>query len=137
MTTEEALLKARVSGIGPIFTEGQLQRLSDWCKLQGVDSTEFVLAYTDYVIAAFTATSTAAEMAAQVELAVVQVPDINVIMDLYQKKLKRRPSGEGPADRLKRRYRALEHEKLVIICTFSATHVISFRVNKRNGRLQP
>ena len=40
MTTEEALLKAKISGIGPIFTEGQLLRLSDWCKLQGVDSSE-------------------------------------------------------------------------------------------------
>ena len=88
MTTEEALLKARVSGIGPIFTEGQLQRLSDWCKLQGVDSTEFVPAYTDYVIAAFTATSTAAEMATQVELAVTQVPDAKLVLELYQKKLK-------------------------------------------------
>ena len=64
MTTEEALLKARVSGIGPIFTEGQLLRLSDWCKQRGVDSNEFVPAYTDYVIAEFTAKSTAAELAA-------------------------------------------------------------------------
>ena len=112
MTPEEALVKARSSGVGPIFTESQLQRLSDWCRAQNVNLEEFVPAYTDYIIASFAITSSVAEMAAQVELAVVQVPDINVVMDLYQKKLKRRPSGEGPADRVKRRYRALEHEKL-------------------------
>ena len=109
MTTEEALLKARVSGIGPIFMESQLQRLSDWCKQQGVDSNEFIPAYTDYVIASFAATSTAAEMATQVELAVTQVPDVKLVLDLYQKKLKRRPSGDSPAEKLKRKYRALDY----------------------------
>ena len=104
-------MKARVSGMGPIFTEPQLQRLSDWCRQQGVNSDEFIPAYTDYIIASFAITSSAAELATQVELAVTQVPDINLVLDLYQKKLKRRPSGESPAEKLKRKYRALEHEK--------------------------
>ena len=77
MTTEEALLKARVSGIGPIFTESQLLQLSDWCKQQGVNSDEFIPAYTDYVIASFAITNSAAELATQVELAVTPVPDIH------------------------------------------------------------
>ena len=79
MTAEEALMKARVSGIGPIFTEVQLQRLSDWCRQQGVNSTEFIPAYTDYVIASFAITSSAAELATQVELAVTQVPDVLIL----------------------------------------------------------
>ena len=104
-------MKARVSGIGPIFTETQLQRLNDWCKQQGVNSDDFIPAYTDYVIAEFAATSTAAEMATQVELAVTQVPDAKVVMELYQKRQKRRPSGESPKEKLERRFRALEDEK--------------------------
>ena len=110
-TTEEALLKARNTGNGPIFTEGQLLRLSEWCKQRGVDSSEFVPAYTDYVIAEFSVKSTGAEMAAHVELAVTQVPEPKVVLELYQKKLKRRPSGESPKEKLERRFRALEHEK--------------------------
>ena len=86
MTPAEALVKARSSGVGPIFTENQLQRLTDWCAAQNVNLDEFVPAYTDYIIASFAITSTAAEMAAQVELAVVQIPDLNMILDLYQKK---------------------------------------------------
>ena len=105
------MLKARNTGIGPIFMEGQLLRLSDWCKQRGVDSNEFIVAYTDYVIAEFAATSTAAEMATQVELAVTQVPDAMVVMELYQKRQKRRPSGESPKEKLERRFRALEDEK--------------------------
>ena len=77
-----------------------------------MNTDDFIPAYTDYIIASFAITSSAAEMATQVELAVCQVPDINTVLDLYQKKLKRRPSGESPAEKLKRRYRALEHEKL-------------------------
>ena len=110
-TMEEVMLKARDTGKGPIFTEGQLLRLSDWCKQQGVDSNVFVPAYTDYVIAEFSAKATAGEMAAHVELAVTQVPDHKVVLELYQKKQKRRPSGESPKEKLERRFRALEHEK--------------------------
>ena len=121
-------MKARSSGVGPIFTENQLQRLSDWCRSQNVNLEEFVPAYTDYIIASFAITSSVAEMAAQVELAVVQVPDINVVMDLYQKKLKRRPSGEGPIDRLKRRYRALQHEELKapLVKNFTETQLTEY-----------
>ena len=78
-------MKARSSGVGPIFTEAQLQRLSDWCRAQNVNLEEFVPAYTNYIIASFAITSSVAEMATQVELAVVQIPDINTVMDLYQK----------------------------------------------------
>ena len=86
------MLKARNTGNGPIFTEAQLLRLSEWCKQRGVDSNEFIVAYTDYDIAEISATSTTAEMATQVELAVTQVPDAKVVMELYQKRQKRRPS---------------------------------------------
>ena len=128
MTPAEAMVKARSSGVGPIFTDGQLQRLTTWCAAQNVNLEEFVPAYTDYIIASFAITSSVAEMAAQVELAVVQVPDINVVMDLYQKKLKRRPSGEGPAEKLKRRYRALEHEKLKVplVQNFNETQLTEY-----------
>ena len=72
MTPEEALMRARSSGVGPIFTETQLQRLSDWCRAQNVKLEDFIPAYTDYIIASFAITSSVAEMATQVELAVVQ-----------------------------------------------------------------
>ena len=105
------MLKARDTGKGPIFTEGQLLRLSEWCKQRSVDSSEFVPAYTDYVIAEFSVKDTGAEMAAHVELAVTQVPDPKVVLELYQKRQKRRPSGESPKEKLERSFRALEHEK--------------------------
>ena len=41
---------------------------------------DFIPAYTDYIIASFAITSSAAEMATQVELAVCQVPDINTVL---------------------------------------------------------
>ena len=108
---EEAMLKARDTGVGPVFSEGQLLTLSSYSKQHGVDPTEFITAYTDYVIAEFSAKATAAEMVTHVELAVAQVPDPKVVMELYRKKTKRRPSGENPKDKLERRFRALQHEQ--------------------------
>ena len=85
---EEAMLKARDTGVGPVFTEGQLLTLSTYCKQRGIDPTEFIAAYTDYVISEFSAKSTAAEMVTHVELAVAQVPDPKVVIELYRKKTK-------------------------------------------------
>ena len=62
------MLKARDTGVGPIFTEAQLVILTNWCKQRGIDSNEFVPAYTDYVIAEFSVKDTGPEMAAHVEL---------------------------------------------------------------------
>ena len=39
-------------------------------------------------------------MAAHIELAVAQVPDPKVVMELYPKRQKRRPSGESPKEKL-------------------------------------
>ena len=107
------MLKARDTGVGPVFNEAQLAILTNWCKQRGIDSKEFVPAYTDYVIAEFSTKATAAEMVAHVELAMVQVPDPKVVMELYKKRQKRRPSGESPKEKLERRFRALEHEQKV------------------------
>ena len=108
---EEAMLKARNIGVGPVFSEGQLLTLSSYSKQHGVDPTEIITAYTDYVISEFSAKATAAEMVTHVELAVHQCPDPKVVIELYKKKAKRRPSGEDPKDKLERRFRALQTEQ--------------------------
>ena len=49
----EALLKARETGEGPVFSEEQQANLSAFCKLKRVDPGEFLTAYTPYVIHGF------------------------------------------------------------------------------------
>ena len=110
-TVEEALLKARETGSGPVFSLGQLLTLSSYRKQHGVDPTEFIAAYTDYVISEFSAKATAAEMVTHVELAVKQCPDPKVVIELNKKNSKRRPSGEEPKVKLERRFRALQTEE--------------------------
>ena len=93
---EEALLKARDTGVGPVFSESQILNLSSYSKQHGVDPKEFIDAYTAYVISEFSTKSTGAELVAHVEKAVSICPDPKVVIELHRKKTLRRPSGEDP-----------------------------------------
>ena len=53
MAAAEALLKARETGEGPVFSHEQQAKLSALCKLRNVDPVEFLTIYTLYVIRSF------------------------------------------------------------------------------------
>ena len=108
---EEALLKSRDSGEGPVFTESQILNLSSWCKQHGADPLDFVAAYTAYVISEFSVNASGPELVAQVEKAEPNPPRPHVVIDLHKKNILRRPSGETPEEKLERRYHALQAEK--------------------------
>ena len=107
----EALLKARETGEGPVFSEKQQANLSAFCKLKKVDPAEFLTAYTPYVIRGFPPKATGPELVAFVEKAVSNCPEPAEIIGLYRKKSGRQPSGEEPAAKLERMYQALRAER--------------------------
>ena len=69
----EALLKARETGEGPVFSEEQQANLSAFCKLKKVDPAEFLTAYTPYLIYGFPPNATGPELVAFVEKAVTKL----------------------------------------------------------------
>ena len=53
MSAEEALLKARETGEGPVFSDVQQAKLTALCNLRNVDPAKFLTIYTLYVISCF------------------------------------------------------------------------------------
>ena len=112
MTAVEALLKARQTGEGPVFSVEQQSELSALCKLKNVDPVEFLTIYTLYVIRSFSPSATGPELVACVEAAVTRCPEPTEIIALYkQRKSGRQPSGEDPLVKLERMYQALLAER--------------------------
>ena len=74
MSAEEALLRARETGEGPVFNSMQQARLTAMCNLGNVDPVEFLTIYTLYVIQSFPSKATGPELVACVEGAVQIVP---------------------------------------------------------------
>ena len=64
MAAAEALLKARQTGEGPVFSVEQQSALSALCKLKNVDPVEFLTIYTLYVIRSFSPSATGPELVA-------------------------------------------------------------------------
>ena len=111
MAAAEALLKARETGEGPVFSDEQQAKLSALCKLRNVDPVEFLTIYTLYVIHSFSPTATGPELVACVEAAVAKCPEPEEIIALYKRKSGRQPSGEDPAVKLERMFQALRVER--------------------------
>ena len=111
MSAEEALLKARGTGEGPVFSEEQQAKLAALCKLRNVDPVEFLTAYTPYVIRGFSPQATGPELVALVEKAVANCPEPAEIIGLSKTRSGRQPSGEGPAVKLERMFLALRAER--------------------------
>ena len=110
MSAEEALLRARETGEGPIFSEEQQAKLAVLCQLRNVDPAVFLTAYTPYVIRAFSPQATGPELVALVERAVANCPEPSEIIGLTKTRSGRQPSGEGPAVKLERMFLALRAE---------------------------
>ena len=100
MAAVEALLKARETGEGPVFSNEQQAKLSALCKLRNVDPVEFLTIYTLYVIRSFSPTATGPELVACVEAVVAKCPEPVEIIALYKRKSGRQPSEEDPAVKL-------------------------------------
>ena len=97
MSAEEALLRARETGEGPIFSEEQQAKLAAFCQLRNVGPVEFLTAYTPYVIGGFSPQATGLELVALFERAVANCPEPAEIIGLSRTRSGRQPSGESPA----------------------------------------
>ena len=111
MAAAKALLRARQTGEGPVFSDEQQVKLSALCKLKNVDPVEFLTVYTLYVIRSFPPAATGPELVACVEAAVAKCPEPVEVIALYKRKSERQPSGEDPLVKLERMYQDLRAER--------------------------
>ena len=112
MSAEEALLKARETGEGPVFNDVQQAKLTALCNLRNVDPVEFLTIYTLYVISCFPPKATGPELVACVEGAVANCPEPADMISRHRRKSGRQPSGEDPVVKLERMYDALRAERV-------------------------
>ena len=110
MSAEEALLKARETGEGPVFSDVQQAKLTALCNLRNVDPVEFLTIYTLYVISSFPPEATGPELVACVKGAVANCPEPADMISRHRRKSGRQPSGEDPVVKLERMYDALRAE---------------------------